>query len=341
MSALPRRVVLVGDALRHLEQLPPSTVDMVLTSPPYFRLRNYQTTGQLGMEDHVEQWVSAVREVLAEVARLLVPTGTVWLNLGDTYSVDKQQGAPKKSLLCGPERLMLALLADGWTIRNKIIWAKTNPMPTSVRDRLAATHELVLLLARQRNYFFDLDAIRQPMVSRPARHHTPPRASLPEDWRGPNSDGAEGLARMKLAGRVGHPLGKNPGDVWRFATSGYRGGHYATFSRRLAERTVRAGCPPRRCTVCRTPWRQCATRALGRTAARGPLEPSCSCGGASELGIVLDPFMGAGTTALVAEALGRDWLGVELNPTFAALAGQRVAAARPPNQREPPLTSAA
>src|SRR2546421_5580163 len=156
--------ILVGDAYRTLRKLPPSFVDCVVTSPPYFQLRNYQHAGQLGLEEHVQLWVNDLRGVLAELARVLVPTGSVWLNLGDTYSTGPE-GALAKSLLLGPERLALALLEDGWIIRNKIIWAKRNPMPSPVRDRLSCTWEVISLLVRQRDYFFDLDAIRLPHVS--------------------------------------------------------------------------------------------------------------------------------------------------------------------------------
>jgi site-specific DNA-methyltransferase (adenine-specific) len=135
----PRNLVIVGDALGELRQLPEASVDQVLTSPPYFRLRDYQTTGQLGLEGHVDEWVSSLRAVARQVQRVLVPTGSFWLNLADTYSTQPAQGADKKSLVLGLERLALALLADGWLLRNKIVWQKANPMPSSVRDRLTCT----------------------------------------------------------------------------------------------------------------------------------------------------------------------------------------------------------
>lgn len=333
MSRLPRRRILVGDARERLARLPAESVDMVLTSPPYFRLRNYQVEGQLGLEGHVNEWVEGLRGVCAEAALVLVPTGTLWLNLGDSYSTHTTQGAPKKSLLLGPERLALALLRDGWHLRNKIVWAKTNPMPSPVRDRLSTTHEVIYLLARGRSYHFDLDAIRQPHTSTVPPRTRAPRDFLPEAWRGPNGDTAGGLAALKAAGQVGHPLGKNPGDVWFLATASYRGAHFATFPQSLAERAVQAGCPEARCSRCRAPWRRRTLRALGSAAVRGALGPSCACGAPSEPGLVLDPFMGAGTTAVAAETLGRDWLGVELNPRFAALALQRITRARRPQRQ--------
>lgn len=140
MSGL-RGKVLVGDVREMLPAIPDSSVDCVITSPPYFRLRNYDATGQIGLEPTIDDWVKALRGILAEVARVLKPTGSLWLNLGDSYSRQPRDGADTKSLLLGPERVALAMIEDGWVIRSKVIWAKSNPMPTSVRDRLSCTWE--------------------------------------------------------------------------------------------------------------------------------------------------------------------------------------------------------
>lgn len=323
----PRNLILAGDASRQLQRLPEASVDMVLTSPPYFRLRDYDVDGQLGLETHVDEWVDGLAEVARQTARVLVPTGSFWLNVSDTYSTSIDQGAARKSLLLGPERLALRLVGDGWLLRNKIVWQKANPMPTSVRDRLSCTWEAVYVFTRQPSYYFALDAVRVPHTSiPPKRHRSPERGD--ESWRGPNSDTATGLDTIKSQGRVGHPLGKNPGDVWRIASSSYRGAHHATFPITLAERAIRAGCPEARCVTCRLPWRRRTIRSLGSLATRGSLQPTCTCRAASEPGLVLDPFMGAGTTAVAAEQLDRDWLGVELNPDFALLAEQRITHAR-------------
>jgi site-specific DNA-methyltransferase (adenine-specific) len=229
------------------------------------------------------------------------------------------------------------LLADGWVLRNKIVWAKTNPVPTSVRDRLACTWEAIYVLTRQPSYFFDLDAVRIPHRSQPPKRHGVPHAQ-PELWRGPNGDGARGLDIIKAAGRVGHPLGKNPGDVWHIASSSYRGAHHATFPVGLAQRAIQAGCPERRCASCRLPWRRTAQR-LGQIATRGGLWAGCDCDTGAEPGIVLDPFFGAGSTAIAAESLGRDWLGIELKADFARLAWARITeqrtARKSTNQAQP------
>jgi DNA modification methylase len=322
-----RRELLVGDALDRLRGSPDSSIDMALTSPPYFRLRNYGAEGQLGLEQHVDQWVDRLTALSAEIRRVLVPTGTFWLNLGDTYSTHSSQGAERKSLLMVPERLALRLQRDGWIVRNKIVWAKTNPMPTSITDRLSCTYELIYVLAKQPTYFFGLDAIRQPHRSVPSKPYTV-KQGTEELWRGPNSDTPSGLNGLKTRGLVGHRLGKNPGDVWQLPSSSFRGAHHATFPISLATRAIQAGCPEARCTRCRLPWRRRVIRAIGGTAVRTVLGPTCGCQAASEPGLVLDPFIGSGTTAVAAEELSRDWLGIELNPKFAGMAEQRIADAR-------------
>lgn len=336
MSAAPRNQILVGDALECLGELPDQSVDMVVTSPPYFRLRNYQVDGQLGLETHVKEWTHQLRRVAAGVVRVLVPSGTFWLNLGDTYSTHVSQGAPRKGLLLAPERLALALTGDGWLIRNKIVWAKTNGLPTPTADRLACRYEVIYLLVRHQCYYFDLDPIREPHRSRPpspkAGSRRPPKSR--PGWRGPNGHDDDGLKQLRALGLVGHPLGKNPGDVWSLSVSNYRGAHFATFPEHLVDRIIRAGCPERRCVRCRLPWRR-VVRRLGATAVRGALTATCPCAAPTEPGLVLDPFMGAGTTAVAAEALDRDWLGIELNPDFAQQANERIEAARLARAEDP------
>jgi site-specific DNA-methyltransferase (adenine-specific) len=333
-----RNAILLGDALDRLRELPDSSIDVVLTSPPYFRLRDYAADGQLGLEPHVDEWVDRLVEISAEIHRVLVPTGTYWLNLGDTYATHHSQGAPRKSLLMAPERLALRLQQSGWTIRNKIVWAKPNPMPTSIKDRLNCTYEFVYVLTKQPRYFFDLDAIRQPHRSTATKPQAVKEHGA-QAWRGPNGDTTAGLAVLKSEGRVGHPLGKNPGDVWQIATSAVPG-HHAIFPIRLASRVIQAGCPERRCTLCRLPWRRRVIRALGGTAMRAALAPTCDCQAPPEPGLVLDPFLGSGTTAVAAEQLQRDWLGIELNRDFAVLAQTRIASSRQ-HQRPTPSTTEA
>jgi DNA modification methylase len=328
-----RNQILIGDVRDRLRQIPDGAIDCVITSPPYYQLRNYGSHEQIGLEGTVEEWAEVLRGVLADIGRVLKPSGSVWLNLGDSYSGHLGLGAPPKSLLLGPERVALALLDDGWLIRNKVVWAKRNPMPSSVRDRLSPTWEVLYLLTRSPRYFFDLDAIRVPHTSRQTGRpgvatpvYPPPGHGAPH-WASEGKGGNKGLAALRDRGVVGHPLGKNPGDVWRLATASFRGQHFATFPRELVERPLLATCPERVCAGCGSPW-ESSKRQLGGLAVRGQLVKRCPCDRGWRPGLVLDPFLGSGTVALVADAHRRDWLGIELNPVFAQLAKDRVKAAR-------------
>ena len=329
-ARLPRNTILLGDALGQLRRLPDASVDTVVTSPPYHLLRDYGRPGQIGMEPTVAGYVDDIVAVCDEIARVLKPSGSLWLNLGDSYSRHHRYGAAAKSLLLAPERVLLALADRGWIVRNKVVWAKPNPMPTSVRDRLSCTYEPVYLLTRAGSYFFDLDAIRVPHkssrrgltstrqreTSSTGPQNRPKYDSRHPHWAGPLAGRNDGLERARREGRPGHRLGKNPGDVWTVPTAAYRGAHFATFPVALVTRPITATCPARTCTGCGRPWAQ----AQGR-----PTAPECTCGTGWQPGIVLDPFMGAGTTAVAARSLGRDWLGIELNPDYRHLATTRIA----------------
>lgn len=318
----PRNAVLIGDAVQRLRELPRGSVDCVITSPPYFGLRDYGVTGQLGQEGHVDQWVDNLREVCREIHGVLAPYGSLWLNLGDAYSRHARFGAAPKSLLMAPERAARALVADGWLLRNKVVWAKTNPLPSPSRDRLTNSHEFIYLLVKQPNYFFDLDPIREPLTSvrKPSKGSRTPQSAL-----GVLAGGRDGLVAMARSGLSGHPLGKNPGDVWRIGSASYRGAHFATFPPELVRKPLLATCPERVCTTCAQPWRRSTRRVefVSGAPQPRPLEP-CGCDAATRPGLVLDPFFGTGTVADVARAHGRDWLGIELNPDYIGLAGTRL-----------------
>jgi site-specific DNA-methyltransferase (adenine-specific) len=321
----PRNTILSGDAGRVLAGLAPESVDTVVTSPPYFGLRLYgQESAQLGLEPDVHEYVEGLRAVCREISRVLKPAGALWLNLGDSYSRSRSWGAPPKSLLLAPERLLLALVADGWVVRNRVVWSKSNPMPDSARDRLAVAHEDVFLLTRGPRYFFDLDAIRVAHTSQPRKSLQTTGGSRRQ--RGLRDSGHSGMARMIADGRVGHPNGRNPGSVWRFATSSYRGAHFATFPEALIERPILATCPERICTRCGQPWRGTYRRHAGELT-REAYRPDCFCGAGFTPGLVLDPFFGTGTVGAVARRFGRDWLGIELNRDYHRLAWERLAVA--------------
>lgn len=322
---MKRNKLLIGDALTRLRSLPNESVDCVVTSPPYFGLRDYGVSGQIGQEAHIDQWVMGLRAACRELRRVLGPHGSLWLNLGDAYSTHSGFGAPAKSLLLGPERVAQALVGDGWLLRNKVVWAKTNPLPSPVRDRLTNSHEFIYFLTKQPSYFFDLDAIREPLRSK-----RPPsgESQIPQAALGKLAGRRDGLAAMVREGRSGHPLGKNPGDVWQVGSASYRGGHFATFPPGLIRRPILATCPPRVCTQCARPWRRSTRRVVvkdGHSEPR-PFVP-CGCGAPTRRGLVLDPFFGTGTVAAVAKEHGRDWLGIELNPAYKPLAETRLGSA--------------
>lgn len=282
-----------GDAKDVLTNLETGSVDCVVTSPPYFGLRDYGVDDQLGSEETPAQYVARLVEVFAAARRVLADDATVWVNLGDTYSggartsydttsgktsgrglsdVRPLTGLPGKNLLGIPWRFALAMQDDGWVLRNDIIWHKPNAMPSSVTDRLSTKHEHVFLFSKQQKYWFDLDAIREP--------HTPEslaragRARLTADR---SQDGVGSPQTFDPAQSV-HPHGKNPGDIWNIPTQPFPGAHFATFPVALPERCIRAGCRP--------------------------------------AGVVLDPFSGSGTTGLAASRLGRRYVGIDLNAEY-------------------------
>lgn len=295
-----------------------------MTSPPYWAKRDYGVAGQYGHEPSAAAYVETLRAVFREARRVLADDGTCWLNLGDSYSVGGSSpsglhaylgrgltgrhapGMNAKNLLGLPWQVALALQDDGWIVRNAIVWHKPNAMPESVRDRLNCRYELIFLLVKSRHYWFDLDPIRIPhATARPApasstRPGRPPgrptsgrrpgdgklNGSRPQKY-GPHTRQVVG-ARRYGSGRArrAHPNGRNPGDVWSIPTRPYRGPHFAAYPPGIPTRCIQAGCRPG--------------------------------------GMVLDPFCGTGTTGLAALALGRRFTGIELNPTFAALAAERL-----------------
>lgn len=326
MKTLPRNQVLAGDVRAVLPTLLAESVDTVVTSPPYYRLRDYGTLGQLGQEPTVEAYVENLRAVLRDVRRALKDTGSLWLNLGDGYARTRGVGLALGSLTLVPQRLALALSADGWVVRNVVVWAKPNPLPQSARDRLSPTYEVILFATKTRSYYFDLDRIRVPHRSASSAG----RRAAAGLYQGGNS----GLAQLKAAGQVGNAAGKNPGDVWTVATAVDRLGHQATYPEALVERPILATCPERICVQCDRAWVR-PSRVLTAHTAEGVQHRQvvgelarCDCFAPSRAGVVLDPFSGTGTTGAVAERLGRDWLGIELSPTYRALAERRIGITR-------------
>ncbi len=304
-------MIIRGDARRI--PLRDQTVQCIVTSPPYFRLRDYQCgSRQIGLEATPERYVAALVEVFREVRRVLRDDGVLWLVLGDSYNAAGRNGhgsrigckqstnrasasgadlarpnAPKlkpKDLIGIPWRVALALQADGWHLRADVIWAKPNPMPEPVRDRPTRSHEYVFLLTKRRRYFYDDGAIAEHALSdHPSGNHfvRPHRLS----W------GNRGTSTFwnDVGGK------RNRHDVWQLPSDPTTDAHYATFPAELAKLCVLAG---------------------------------------SRLGdLVLDPFLGSGTTGEVAERLGREWIGIELSAEYATLARRRTAQAGLPFKR--------
>lgn len=336
--------ILVGDCIEMMRTLPDKSVHTCVTSPPYFGLRDYGVDGQIGLEETPAVFLDRLVAVFREVRRVLRDDGTIWVNMGDSYARDggtdrkvptsarvqstrntliqmsdrtsrSPGGMKPKDLMGMPWRLAFALQDDGWYLRQDIIWNKPNPMPESVRDRCTKSHEYVFLLSKSKKYYFDQAAILEPCS--PNTH-----ARLSQDVQAQigserANGGAKSNGNMKATARKsngvgwGHgtdaderqrgrikdnesmnsalaimPTERNKRSVWTVATNSFKGAHFATFPPDLIRPCILAGAP------------------------RG--------------GLVLDPFGGAGTTALVSMQEGRRSILCELNPGYAALARQRL-----------------
>ncbi len=341
----------VGDVREVLPELPAESVDCALTSPPFYALRDYGMKGQIGLEASPEEWCAELVAVFGEVRRVLKPAGTLWIECGDSYNAgtggrqptqtstsdmgnwqragemgDRRIDVPGlkvKDLLGTPWLLAFALRADGWWLRQCIIWHKPNAMPESATDRCTTGHSYVFLLSKQARYYFDAEAIEEPAEWAAWGKQTDLKRGLKgsENARGTGM-GFDTYGRQKIRelqgigkpqdsdlfnpgnrngngqkGRTDERRGfdnrleredgrKNARSVWSIPTQGYPDAHFATWPEALCERIIKAGCP--------------------------------------EGGVCLDPFMGSGTTALVARRLGRKSVGIELSPEYAALAARRL-----------------
>jgi site-specific DNA-methyltransferase (adenine-specific) len=240
----------IGDCLTSLKTMADQSVNCCVTSPPYFGLRNYGVEGQMGLEATPDEFVSALVTVLGEVRRVLTDDGTLWLNLGDSYAsggrktrdADKklpqrgaeyraQDGLPEKNLIGIPWRVAFALQADGWILRQDIIWQKPNAMPESVGDRCTKSHEYIFLLSKSPKYFFDSNAIKEDAVK---------GAAGSSFNKGKTAE--HQLGRSSSAERVEDGK-RNRRSVWSVPTSPYKAAHFATFPPALIEPCVLAGCP--------------------------------------------------------------------------------------------------
>lgn len=307
--------------LETLKRMPDNFLDCVITSPPYWQLRNYGYDGQWGLEPTFQMYLDNLWQMMKEVKRVLKPTGTAWINLGDTYgtqsggmraaqdnfeSKESKYGAfetpieqPKslhKCLLLIPHRFAIGCIDLGFVMRNDIIWAKRNGMPESVTDRFSKKHEYFFFMAKSENYFFDLDAVRE-------KHSTVSLNRYKYDFTGQeggNSNNFKGRKFTKYSdgGRPdwdgsksteGNPKGKNPGsvsDFWDIPTKSSSNEHYASYNDALITKPILAGCP--------------------------------------EGGIIYDPFMGTGSTAEAAIRANRNFIGSEMSEKYIEIANKRL-----------------
>ncbi len=326
--------IILGDCITGMKTLPEGCINTCVTSPPYFGLRDYGGGyAEIGCEESPEEFVSKMVEVFREVRRILCDDGTLWLNLGDSYAsngcyinswLEKEHNKDKKHLhtnnhdryedrkafrggeygikakdLIGiPWRVAFALQADGWYLRQDIIWHKPNPMPESVTDRCTKAHEYIFLLSKKPRYYYDFEAIKEPLAE--ASYGRAERKKKLIERTGVGTlgkqvtdgvNGDHGYAGLALGrnGKTGYSEDgkRNKRSVWTVTTKPFRGAHFATFPKDLIEPCVLAGCP--------------------------------------KDGTVFDPFTGSGTTAVVALKNGRNFIGTELNPEYVKIAENRIA----------------
>jgi DNA modification methylase len=302
-----------GDCIETMKQWDAGCVQTCITSPPYYGLRDYGHEGQIGLEETPEAFVAKMVEVFREVKRVLRDDGTLWLNLGDSYSSHKDcksigqtlakgtsretahemeigksrvrdsrmlksQGLKNKDLIGIPWMVAFALRADGWYLRQDIIWHKPNPMPESVTDRCTKAHEYIFLFSKSQKYYFDNEAIKEDAQTEPMSRNRQQEGYNPSYAKGDRFSAGE-----RVYGEDGK---RNKRSVWTVTTKPYSGAHFATFPPDLIEPCILAGAP--------------------------------------EGGIVLDPFMGSGTTAHTALRAGRQYVGCELNGEYIKLANKRL-----------------
>jgi len=292
--------ILHGDSLEIIKNIPDESIDCVITSPPYYQLRDYGWDGQWGLEKTYQEFLDKLIALMSELKRVLKPTGTMWINLGDSYMNNSSYSAAgrqgfgrdkigmiyksddriqQKSLMLIPHRFAIRCIDElGLILRNDIIWAKRNGMPESVTDRFSKKHEFFFFFVKQQKYYFDLDGVREKIITNEKR-----------DKRIVYNSSKEDETNKTNTFIPPNPNGKNPGDVsdfWDIPTQPSSEKHYATYNFKLIDKPIIAGCP--------------------------------------EGGIILDPFCGTGTTLVRAIQLGRQGIGIDGNQEYCEIAQKRI-----------------
>lgn len=301
-----------GDSLEVLKTFEDNSIDCCVTSPPYYALRDYGVNGQIGLEETPEKYIERLTEVFMEVYRVLKPNGTLWLNIGDSYNGSggnhkegqkndtgfqgalgvrcggkgaRVNGLKPKDLIGIPWMLAFSLRNAGWYLRQDIIWCKPSCMPESVTDRCTKSHEYIFLMSKSERYYFDYEEIQEPCVNQERTNfQSGSRENGINKDRNDNDWGER--SRSWIPKMKGDKIVRNKRDVWMVNPKPNKEAHFATYPQELVSTCVLAGCPER--------------------------------------GIVLDPFMGSGTTGIVANKLGRHYVGIELNPEYVEMAERRI-----------------
>lgn len=292
--------ILYGDALECLKTIPDNSVNMCVTSPPYYGLRDYGIDEQIGMEVSPVRYIEKLVCIFIEIQRILKNDGTLWVNIADSYAgsiksriklsdnaeiAKEWQGIKSKDMLGIPWSLAFALRDDGWYLRSDIIWQKSNCMPESVKDRPTKSYEHIFLLSKSNHYYYDYEAIQEPVAQgsiERAKRGVSDKGKYAKGITGQNMQ-ALFMARPNSAERYM----RNKRDVWTISTNSYRiKGHFAVYPEKLIEPCILAGCP------------------VG--------------------GVVIDPFFGSGTTGAVAKKLGREYIGIDINPEYCTMSENRI-----------------
>lgn len=354
--------IALGDSLAVLKTLPDACVQCCVTSPPYYGLRDYQVDGQIGLEETPEEYVAKLAGVFRETKRVLRYDGTLWLNLGDSfngymanqYATSRPFFGPGKSkrtddltakdMLGIPWRVAFALQADGWVLRTDIVFAKPAPMPESVRDRPTRSHEYIFLFSKQERYFYDQNGWLEPFVDQRNGH--------PGNYQRKNTSGIKNH-RTHINTMSGNGPGKNLRSVWRIASEPSRGKHYAAFPSELPARCIALGTSSYGCcSRCLAPYARaidkkklkrerpndlvkrngapgtgnmCPNTVAGVEAITIGWRKTCECDNETTVPcLVLDMFVGSGTTVLQAARMGRRGLGIDLSPEYVDMANNRI-----------------